>query len=280
MILRGAMFVLGCILLSTSDAWILSRSGGIAPWKNRQPKIKSIAPFSWTFRRSPRYCSFSFEDVVEGEDNDDDDDDSDEAEDEDAPDNDDSSDDWLQAEFFLRTAAPVAPSPELTAETVARTVVRSLQFVDYTTEDGNATKSAGLQRCFEFLTYDCRKAVTGRQGATTVERFIEYGLTSPALQPFMGAKSVQLHAATYTPAQPPYRGALASFPVTIAGPDLLSLQYPSGMQRNGVASQSAVTTHMVLRLEQQRRPPCCWLVREILDVRYAFAGDMGNDIPE
>jgi hypothetical protein len=51
------------------------------------------------------------------------------------------------------------------------------------------------------------------------------------------------------------------------------------MERNGVAEQPPVT-HMVLRVEEQRRPPDqgCWLVREVLDVRHAFAGDMGNDV--
>ena len=186
--------------------------------------------------------------------------------------------DWMQAELFLRTC-PDEPDPSWSPELVARTVMRSLQWVDH------PYKGAGLERCFDFLTYECRKAVTGRHGGDCVERFVQYGTLSPALQPFMGAASVELVVSAssnmITPAQPPFRGALISFPVRIIGAPILQLQYPSGLLRSGIAAQ-APTVNMVLRLEQQRRPPLqdCWLVREVLDVRYAFAGDMGNDIPE
>jgi hypothetical protein len=183
--------------------------------------------------------------------------------------------DWLQAELFLLNA-PYEPSPDLDPETVARTICRSLQWVDY------PRPTAGLARCYDFLTFECRKAVTARQGGGSVERFIEYGILSPALLPFMGAKIVNLgEASTLTPARPPTRGALISFPVQITGADVLTVQYQSGIARGGVAAAPPVT-HMVVRLEQQRRPPFqhCWLVREVLDVRYAFAGDMGNAIPE
>ena len=167
--------------------------------------------------------------------------------------------------------APTEPSPELDPETLALDCCRSLQWVDY------PTKSAGLERCFDNFTFECRKAVTARQGGQTVERFCEYGILSPALQPFMGATRVELGSATYTAAQPPVRGAIASFPVVITGASLLLVQFPSGFDRSGIASQPP-TTHMVLRLEQQRRPPGqgCWLVKEVMDVRHAFAGDMGN----
>ena len=33
-----------------------------------------------------------------------------------------------------------------------------------------------------------------------------------------------------------------------------------------------------IRLQQERRPPKNWLITEILDTRYAFAGDTGNDL--
>lgn len=181
-------------------------------------------------------------------------------------------DDWAQAELTVLNA-PTEPHPDLTPETVALTICRSLQFVDH------PTPNAGLERCFAFFMFECRKAVTARQGALTVETFIQHGVLSPALQPFMGAEKVEigLNDITYTPTQPPLRGALASIPVTIRGASILSFQYPSGRVRNGVAAEPPVT-QMVLRLEQQRRPPNqgCWMVREILDVRYAFAGDMGN----
>jgi hypothetical protein len=196
-------------------------------------------------------------------------DDDDDEETEEESERDDGSD-WIQGELTLLNL-PTEPSPNLDAETVALACCRSLQWVDYPTE------LAGLKRCFEFFTFQCRKTVTARQGGQTVERFCEYGLLSPALQPFMGATRVELGNVTFTPAQPPLRGALASFPVVITGASILSVQYPSGFDRPGIAAQPP-KTHMVLRLEQQRRPPGqgCWLVKEVLDVRHAFAGDMGN----
>lgn len=177
--------------------------------------------------------------------------------------------DWIVAEMTL-VQAPNKVTSDLDAFQTAALVCRSLQFVDY------PEKGAGLKRCFEFFTLDCRAAVTARQGAKSVERFMEYGQLAPALQPFMGATKVVLGDATFTEARPPLRGALCSFPVTIEGAPILSVQYPSGMRKVGVSQPP--TTNMVLRLEQQRRPPHqgCWLVREILDVRMAFAGDMGN----
>lgn len=182
----------------------------------------------------------------------------------------DASKDWLEAEFTLRNL-PSEPSQDLTPEQVARTVCRSLQFVDHPRE------SAGLKRCFPFLTFECRKCVTARQGGETIERFCQYGILSPALQPFMGASRLDLGEPTWTPAKPPLRGALVSYPVEITSADVLALQYASGIVRSGVASDPPKVS-MVVRLEQQRRPPMqgCWLVREILDVRFAFAGDMGN----
>jgi hypothetical protein len=179
--------------------------------------------------------------------------------------------DWLEAELTL-LAAPSEPSPDLSPEQVALACCRSLQWVDY------PTQSAGLKRCYDFFTFECRKAVTARQGGQTVERFCEYGLLSPALQPFIGAKRLELGSATLTPAQPPFRGALTSFPVVIHAAAIFSVQHPSGMSRQGIAEPP--TTNMVIRLEQQRRPPFqgCWLVREVMDVRHAFAGDMGNVI--
>ena len=93
----------------------------------------------------------------------------------------------------------------------------------------------------------------------------------------MGAHCVNLGAGTWTAAQPPLRGALVSFPITIEVAKVRAVQYPSGMERARIVAEPDAV-HMVMRLEQQRRPPNqnCWLVREVLDVRYAFAGDMGN----
>jgi hypothetical protein len=197
-------------------------------------------------------------------------DDDETEEDEEESDERDDGSDWMQAEVTLLNL-PTEPSPDLDPETVALACCRSLQWVDYPTE------LAGLKRCFDFFTSECRKTVTARQGGQTVERFCEYGLLSPALQPFMGATRIELGNATFTPAQAPLRGALASFPVVITGASVLSVQYPSGINRQGITAQPP-KIYMVVRLEQQRRPPGqgCWLVKEVLNVRHAFAGDMGN----
>jgi len=212
-------------------------------------------------------------DEDDDDDDDDEDDDDDDEEDDYVMDGRNTKSDWVEAELTLLNA-PSEPSPELTPETVAQTICRSLQMVDY------PTPGAGLQRCFPFFTFSCRKAVTARQGAETVEAFCQFSQLSPALQPFMGARKVHVHmgeSITHIPAKPPLRGALASFPITIEKAAIYSLQYPSGMERPGIASQPPIS-HIVLRLEQQRRPPHqgCWLVCEVLDVRHAFAGDMGN----
>lgn len=178
--------------------------------------------------------------------------------------------DWIEAELTLRQA-PSQPCPSLTAHQVATTICRSLQWVDY------PTQNAGLERCFLFFTYECRKAVTARQGGDSVERFVHYGVLSPALQPFMGATRIQLGEPTELDAQPPMRGAMASIPIEITESTLAVVQHKSGFARAGIAAERP-TMHMVIRLEQQRRPPHqhCWLVKELVDVRYAFAGDMGN----
>jgi hypothetical protein len=111
----------------------------------------------------------------------------------------------------------------------------------------------------------------------TLESFVEYGLNSAAFQPFMGASRIEMGNVTYTPAQAPLRGALASFPVQIYGAPILAVRHLSGIERNGIASEPPIT-HMLVRLEQQRRPPIqnCWLITEMMDVRHAFAGHMGN----
>lgn len=179
--------------------------------------------------------------------------------------------DWIEGELTLQKFQP-NPSPDLTPETVAISCVRSLQFVDY------PKANEGLERIFHYLTYECRKSVTARRGGDTVEAFCRHGLLSPALQPFMGARRVEIDAgnATVTPGTIT-RGDLVSIPVTIYGGDVLAFQHPSGMIKDTVGQESTVN-RMIIRLEKVRRPPMsdCWLIREIMDVRHFFAGDMGN----
>merc|ERR1740139_999657 len=181
--------------------------------------------------------------------------------------------DWAEAELTLADA-PDGPHPSLRPEAVVSAVVRSLQFVDHPTE------SAGLDRSFGFFAWECRKTVTARRGGDDPAAFRKHGLTSPALQPFMGATRVDVDfgGATFTPACPPTRGEMASFAVRIVGAPATTFRHSqSGIIKDGVATLPQVT-EMVIRLERQRRPPVqgCWLVREVLDVRHAFAGDSGN----
>ena len=136
--------------------------------------------------------------------------------------------DWITAEFTL-LQSPEKPNPTLDALAVATTVVRSLQWVDY------PTPNAGLERCFAFFSWECRKTVTARQGGDSLERFIEYGKRSPALQPFMGATRVHVGEGTYTPPPtPPHRGAMVSFPVVLHSAPIYALHHISGMNRTGV----------------------------------------------
>jgi hypothetical protein len=147
--------------------------------------------------------------------------------------------DWWQSELTL-IKAPTEPSPDLLPESVALTVARSLQWVDYPQE------AAGLKRVYPFLTWECRKTVTARRGADSLERFVVFGNLAPALQPFMGATYITLGEPTYLPAQPPSRGAIMSFPIMIRGHPSLCLQHPSGLQRSGIASKPP-ETKMVMR---------------------------------
>jgi len=179
------------------------------------------------------------------------------------------SSDWINAELTLLNSS-TEPDPSLDALQVVNLCCRSLQLVD------NPTSNAGLERCFPFFSWQCRKAVTARQGGDTVERFCKYGVLSPALQPFMGAQKVNIGDMTIIDAKPPIRGAIATFPVEIKVSPLFSVTHMSGTERKGVTEPAVM--NMVIRLEQQRRPPNqnCWLVREIMDIRMAFAGDSGN----
>jgi hypothetical protein len=182
--------------------------------------------------------------------------------------------DWFEAELTLRNSPKGGPTPELDPEFVARWCCRSLQFVDYPTE------RAGLKRCFPFFTLLCRGTVTGRKGGDTVEKFCEHGGLAPALQPFMGASRIEIGEGTLSKAPDSIfvrRGDIMSFPVTIYGADVLAFQHSSGLLRDDVG-QAPPVTNMVVRLEKACRPPYegCWQVKEVLDIRFAFAGDMGN----
>lgn len=176
------------------------------------------------------------------------------------------SNDWNEAERAVSNF-PEMPSPDIEPEDVLQSCLRSLQFVDH------PTPSEGLKRCFPFFTWMCRKVVTARQGGDTVERFMQYGELSPALQPFMGATRIEVGDGTFTSGSNT-RGDLMSYLVTIHGSTANCLQHSSGFVKDGISSTPPVT-NIVVRLERNRRPPMqgCWLIREVMDVNQAFAGD-------
>jgi hypothetical protein len=92
----------------------------------------------------------------------------------------------------------------------------------------------------------------------------------------MGARRIDVGEITILPDNPPMRGAIATCRVKIRTSNIFSVTHMSGIGRNGVRQPPVVD--MVVRLEKQRRPPYqnCWLVKEIMNTRMAFAGDMGN----
>ena len=163
---------------------------------------------------------------------------------------------------------PDSPHPDLGPGEVALAVCRGLQHGNVPRED------AGLARAFAFITWECRKAVTARQGADTIERFVEYGSRSPVLLPLMNAVAVDVHVNDITiTAGTQTRGAMASVRVDAFGAKL----------EEGYSDDAAlIPTTFAVQLQQERRPPLsgCWLIRDVVDVRYAFAGDSGVDTSE
>ena len=53
---------------------------------------------------------------------------------------------------------------------------------------------------------------------------------------------------------------------------------PRGRQPPRPESDAPEALRFAIRLQQERRPPKNWLITEILDTRFAFAGDTGNDL--
>jgi len=168
------------------------------------------------------------------------------------------------------------PSVDFGPQDVALLVCRGLQANDAPNKD------EGLRRAFAFMTWECRKAVTARQGADTVERFVEYGSRSPMLLPLIGAASLNVQRKEDVAVIPgtPTRGAMCTVRV-----DAWCMTYGASLSDSvGGGSDSAelsATTYAV-QLQQERRPPMsgCWLIRDLVDVRFAFAGDAGVDTSE
>ena len=173
------------------------------------------------------------------------------------------------ADELASLSLPVEPSTALTPQDVSVAVFRGLQ------HNAVPSENTGLRRAFNFCTWECRKAITARQGADTIDRFLEYAPTSPSVMPFINAVEVEVvvpeGGITVTPGTPT-RGAL-SFVRVDAFTSKLEAASPDA---------SLVPTSFQVQLQQQRRPPMqgVWLITAITDVRYAFAGDAGVDTSE
>lgn len=175
--------------------------------------------------------------------------------------------DWLEAELTLKNF-PQHPSPDLSPTQVATACLRSLQFVDYPTE------SAGFERIYPFLTWQCLRAVTAKDSIEDWNDLARYASLSPTLQPLFGATSINLNEEECTTiASTKNRGELKSYPVTVLPAQVLAFQHKSGMMRNGVSAEPP-KVDLVIRLEQARRPPLagCWLIIDIVNTSYAKGG--------
>ena len=99
---------------------------------------------------------------------------------------------------------------------------------------------------------------------------------SPAVQPFVRAAEIRRSEATII-AGTPTRGDMATVAVDVAID--AGFRHPSGFERRDDDDGRRELLRFGVCLQKERRPPLagCWLVTEILDARYASAGDMGND---
>jgi hypothetical protein len=177
------------------------------------------------------------------------------------------STDWLEAELTLRNFPQKGPSPDLSPAQVATACLRSLQFVDY------PTQSAGFERVYPFLTWQCLRAVTCKD-VVDQDVFSKYGALSPTLQPLFGATRIDVkEEESTTIAATKNRGEMVSYPVTVYGAKELAFQHKSGMMRNGISAEPP-RVDLVIRLEQARRPPLsnCWLIMDIVNTSYAKGG--------
>jgi len=189
----------------------------------------------------------------------------------DSANDDDDDDDWEKARSLVRSFR-FGPSPALPPEIVAIGCIRSLQSVDYPTE------KAGLERIYPFLTWNCIKHIVGCNNESGqlggVERFCELGSMSPVFQPLFGATHIDIDFDNMTLMPGTLtRGTIAALSLQVTASPIMIFQHKSGMLRDGI-SQSPPKTDMVIRLQQERRPPLagCWLVRDIIDARYAGGG--------
>ena len=164
-------------------------------------------------------------------------------------------------------ALPMRPSPDLEPIEIVNACFGGLQQPDEPLPD------AGYERLFHFCTYTCRKAITARMGADSLANFTKHTELSPAVQPFTRAASIRIVDEPTIIQGTPTRGPMATVGVDVfIAP---SFRHASGYEKESDAPEAL---RFAIRLQQERRPPKNWLITEILDTRFAFAGDTGNDL--
>ena len=164
-------------------------------------------------------------------------------------------------------ALPMRPSPDLEPVEIVNACFGGLQRPDVPLPD------AGYERLFYFCTYTCRKAITARMGADSLANFTKHTELSPAIQPFTRAASIRIVDEPTIIQGTPTRGPMATVGVDVfIAP---SFRHASGYEKESDAPEAL---RFAIRLQQERRPPKNWLITEILDTRFAFAGDTGNDL--
>ena len=167
----------------------------------------------------------------------------------------------------VRGAAPMRPSPDLEPIEIVNACFGGFQ------RPNEPMLDSGYERLFNFYTYTCRKAITGRMGADSLANFTKHTKVSPAVQPFTRAASMRIVEEPTIIAGTPTCGTMAS-----VGADVFiapAFRHASGFEKESDAPEAL---RFAIRLQQERRPPKNWLITEILDTRYAFAGDTGNDL--
>ena len=167
----------------------------------------------------------------------------------------------------IRGARPMRPSPDLEPIEIVNACFGGLQQPDEPLPD------AGYERLFHFCTYTCRKAITARMGADSLANFTKHTELSPAVQPFTRAARIRIVDEPTIIQGTPTRGPMATVGVDVfIAP---TFRHASGYEKESDAPEAL---RFAIRLQQERRPPKNWLITEILDTRYAFAGDTGNDL--
>ena len=173
--------------------------------------------------------------------------------------------DWTKGEFAARSA-PMSPDADLSPESVASSCLRGLQFVDI------PHKNAGLERAYNFMTLPCRVLVSdrGRQIENRgLDVFVERGLLSPLLQPFIGASRIDFGEMSVIDGTPT-RGAMASVSVHIVASPLAATRHPSGIPKD---TPELPEYTFAVRLQQDRRTKT-WLVVDVID-----AAGVGSNRP-